>query len=151
MEDIKILAQNKKAKFNYSIDESLECGIVLAGTEVKSIKTGKFSFSDSYARINNNQLELVGFHISQYPMGTHENHEPDRTRILLAHKQEIKKLIRKTEEKGFTLFPLKVYLKKGRIKIEIGIGKGKKMYDKRQAIKERDLNKAAEREMRNRL
>lgn len=151
MEDIKILARNKKAKFNFSIEESLECGIVLVGTEVKSIKAGKFSFSDSYVRIKNKQLELVGFHISQYPMGTHENHEPDQTRKLLAHKKEIKKLTRKTDEKGFTLFPLLVYLKKGRIKIEIGVGKGKKLYDKRQTIKDRDLKKAAEREIRNRF
>ena len=151
MDEIKILATNKKAKFNFSIEESLECGMVLEGTEVKSIKSGKFSFSDSYIRVKNNQLELVGFHISQYPMGTHENHEPERIRILLAHKMEIKKLLRKTEEKGFTLFPIRVYLKKGRIKIEIGVGKGKKLYDKREAIKDRDLKKAAEREMRGRF
>ena len=150
MEKIKILALNKKARFNYDITETLECGIVLHGTEVKSIKMGKFSFSDSYIRIKNGDLELVGFNISLYPMSSLFNHEPDRIRKLLAHKQEIKKLTRKVEEKGFSLTPIKVYLKKGLVKIEIGLGKGKKIYDKRQTIKNRDLQREAERDMRSR-
>ncbi|MBN1649235.1 MAG: SsrA-binding protein SmpB [Spirochaetales bacterium] len=145
---IKILAKNKKAGFNYTVDETIECGIVLLGTEVKSIKSGRFSFSDSYVRVKGNRLELVGFHIAQYPMGTHENHDPDTTRTLLVHKQEIKKLARKTDEKGFSMFPLALYLKGGLIKVEIGIGKGKRSYDKRQVIKDRDLNREAERELR---
>lgn len=148
--DTKLLAKNKKARFNYTVEESIECGMVLVGTEVKSIKSSKFSFTDSYARIKNNQLQLVNFHISLYPMGTHENHDPDRVKVLLAHKQEIKKLARKTDEKGFSLFPLKVYLKGGLIKMEIGIGKGKKLYDKRQDIKTKDVKRDLAREIRNR-
>lgn len=147
----KTLAVNKKARFNYEITEKLECGIVLVGTEVKSVKMGKFSFSDAYAVIKENELQLVGFHISAYPFGNIFNHEPDRTRKLLVHKQEIKKLKRKVDEKGFTLVPTRFYLKNGLIKVEIGIGRGKKVFDKRQDIKRRDQKRDAEREFRHKF
>lgn len=147
---IKIIAKNKKAFFNYEITESLECGIELKGTEVKSIRAGKLSFTDCYARIINFELILKGLHISPYDFGNLNNHDPDRDRKLLAHKQEIKRLKRKVDEKGLTLVPLKFYLKRGIVKIELGVCKGKKMHDKRESIKRRDQKRDADREMRNR-
>jgi SsrA-binding protein len=147
--NVKVLSVNKKARYNYAIDESLECGIVLEGTEVKSIRLNKFSYSDAYCRIIKNEPWLIGFHIAMYDFGNINNHEPEKNRKLLVHKDELKKLTRKVDEKGFTLIPLKVYLKKGLIKVEVGICKGKKNYDKRAVIKERDLNKDAAREMKN--
>jgi len=148
---IKVLADNRKARFNYTVEEKFECGIELQGTEVKSIRIGKFSFGDSYARVINNELILCSFHVSPYEFGNIFNHDPDRDRRLLVHKREIKRLQRKIDERGYTLVPLKVYLKKGIVKVEIGIGKGKKMHDKRDAIKSRDLKRDAEREIRDRL
>lgn len=139
--NVKILLINKKARFNFFIDETLECGIELQGTEVKSLRENRFSFGDSYARIKEGQLYLIGFHISPYPFGNLHNHEPERERKLLAHKEEIKKLRRKVEEKGFTLVPIKLYLKNGLIKVELGICRGKKLYDKRETIKQRDLER----------
>jgi SsrA-binding protein len=147
----KVLAKNKKAFFNYTVEESFEAGIVLAGTEVKSVKNGKFSFTDAYARIRDGELWLIGLHISPYDFGNIHNHEPLRDRKLLVHKQELKRLTRKVDEKGFTLVPLKFYLKKGLVKVEVGICKGKKTHDKREAIKQKDLKREAEREMRNRF
>lgn len=140
---VKLLLLNKKARFNFFIDETLECGIELQGTEVKSLRENRFSFGDSYARIKDGQLYLVGFHISPYPFGNLHNHEPDRDRKLLVHKEEIRKLRKKVEEKGFTLVPIKVYLKNGLIKVELGICRGKKLYDKRETIKQRDLEREA--------
>ena len=148
MEKIKVLADNRKARFNYTIDENLECGIVLQGTEVKSLKTGQFSFADAYARVRDAELWLIGFHITPYDHGNIFNHDADRERKLLVHKKEIKWLARKVDEKGFTLVPLKVYLKKGRVKIDLGLCKGKKTYDKRQTIKDRDLRRETERDFR---
>ncbi len=144
---IKVLQKNKKAFFNYEVVESLECGVVLEGTEVKSIRNGKFSFTDAYVRIRDGELVLIGLHISPYSHGNINNHEPLRDRILLANRQEIKKLQRKVDEKGYTLIPLKVYLKRNRIKVEIGLGRGKKVHDKRNAIRERDLKRDAQRDM----
>ena len=138
-EHVKLLLLNKKARFNFFIDETLECGIELLGTEVKSLRENRFSFGDSYARIKEGQLYLIGFHISPYPFGNLHNHEPERERKLLVHKEEIRKLRKKVEEKGFTLVPIKVYLKNGLIKVELGICRGKKLYDKRETIKQRDL------------
>ena len=140
---VKLLLLNKKARFNFFIDETLECGIELQGTEVKSLRENRFSFGDSYARIKDGQLYLVGFHISPYPFGNLHNHEPDWDRKLLVHKEEIRKLRKKVEEKGFTLVPIKVYLKNGLIKVELGICRGKKLYDKRETIKQRDLEREA--------
>lgn len=142
-EHVKLLLLNKKARFNYFIDETLECGIELQGTEVKSLRENRFSFGDSYARIKEGQLYLIGFHISPYPFGNLHNHEPERERKLLIHKEEIRKLRKKVEEKGFTLVPIKVYLKNGLIKVELGICRGKKLYDKRETIKQRDLEREA--------
>ncbi len=142
-EHVKLLLLNKKARFNFFIDETLECGIELQGTEVKSLRENRFSFGDSYARIKDGQLYLIGFHISPYPFGNLHNHEPERERKLLVHKEEIRKLRKKVEEKGFTLVPIKVYLKNGLIKVELGICRGKKLYDKRETIKQRDLEREA--------
>ena len=142
-EHVKLLLLNKKARFNFFIDETLECGIELQGTEVNSLRENRFSFGDSYARIKDGQLYLIGFHISPYPFGNLHNHEPERERKLLVHKEEIRKLRKKVEEKGFTLVPIKVYLKNGLIKVELGICRGKKLYDKRETIKQRDLEREA--------
>lgn len=146
--DIKILAVNKKARFLYYVDESMECGIALQGTEVKAMRNAMFSFTDAYAKIENDELLLQSFHISPYAFGNMFNHDPDRVRKLLVHKSEIKKLRRKVEQKGFTLIPLKFYLKKGLIKMELGICKGKDIRDKRNTIKDRDLKRDSAREIR---
>ena len=147
----KILAVNRQARFNYIVEESLECGIELMGTEVKSLRNGKFSFSDSYAIVNKLELWLIQLHISPYDHGNIHNHDPDRKRRLLAHKQEIKRLSRKVDEKGYTLVPMKIYLKNSKIKVELGICKGKNVQDKRNTIKERDEKRSVEREFRQRL
>lgn len=148
--NVKVLSVNKKARFNYAIEETLECGIELKGTEVKSIRLNKFSYSDSYCKVKEGELWLTGFHISPYDFGNIHNHDPDRERRLLAHSSEIKKLGKKVAEKGYTLVPLKIYLKKGKVKIEVGLGKGKKIFDKRESIKERDTGRETLREIRNR-
>ena len=145
MANIKKIAENKKARFNYSIEDSIECGIVLEGTEVKSVKAGNISFLDSFAEIINNEVWLKGFHISEYSFSSVFNHNPDRAKKLLLHQDEIKWLQRKVEEKGFTLIPLDFYLKEGRVKVNLGLCKGKKMYDKRASIKEKDLNRDMQR------
>ena len=145
---IKVLGVNKKARFNYTIDESFECGLVLVGTEVKSIKDGRSSFADSYALVENNELFLIDFHVTQYVYGNRVNHEPLRRRKLLVHRKEIKRLRRIVDEKGLTLVPLKFYLKRGIIKCELGIAKGKKLFDKRDDIRKRDQKRELEREFR---
>jgi SsrA-binding protein len=137
-EHIKIIVQNKKARFNFTISESFEAGMVLLGTEVKSIRNGKINLSDSYADFRDGELFLINCNISLYPFSHHENHEPLRSRKLLMKKKELKRLSGKVIERGFTLVPLKVYLKRGYIKIEIGLAKGKKAFDKRETIKKRD-------------
>ena len=147
----KIVAQNRKAHFNYIVTDSIECGTALEGSEVKSIKAGNISFGDSFAFIENGEVWLQNFHISEYSFSSVFNHEPDRKKKLLLHKDEIKRLQRKTEEKGFTLVPLEVYLKKGLVKINLGLCKGKKEFDKRAAIKDRDVKRDIAREFRNRL
>ena len=147
MSNIKILLKNKKAFFNYEISETLECGMSLVGTEVKSLRAGKFSFGDSYVRIRNKELFLIGLHISTYDFGNINNHEPVTDRKLLAKRQEIKKLRRKVEEKGFSLVPIKIYSKNNLIKLEIGLGRGKKLHDKRNTIRERDQKRDAQRQI----
>lgn len=144
----KVLAQNRKAHFNYSIDDSIECGIVLEGTEVKSVKQGTISFGDSFALIENDEVWVQNFHINEYSYSSVFNHNPDRKKKLLLHKEEIKRLKRKVEEKGYTLIPLEFYLKDGRVKVLLGVCKGKKQYDKRADIKERDVNRDIAREFR---
>jgi SsrA-binding protein len=144
----KEISFNKKAQFNYFIEDKLECGIELFGTEVKSVKLGKLAYTDAYVKVENDELWLVGLHITPYAFGNIHNHDPDRERKLLAHKQEIKRLRRKIMEKGLTLVPLRFYLIKGLVKVEIAICKGKKLVDKRDVIKQRDLKREAEREFR---
>lgn len=147
-EERKLIATNKKARFNYSVEESIECGVVLEGTEVKSVKAGSISFPDAFAEIINNEVWIRGLHISEYSYSSVFNHNPDRPKKLLLHKDEIKRLIRKTEEKGFTLIPLDFYLKNGRLKINLGLCKGKKLFDKRADIKDRDVKRDLQREYR---
>jgi SsrA-binding protein len=145
---IKVLGVNRKARFNHSIEESFECGLSLVGTEVKSIKEGRISFADSYALVQNNELWLIDFHVTPYAYGNRVNHDPLRKRKLLVHRKEIKRLKRITDEKGLTLVPLKFYLKRGYVKCELGIAKGKKLFDKRDDIRKRDQKRELEREFR---
>jgi SsrA-binding protein len=147
-EGVKILAINKKARHDYAVLESMECGIELRGTEVKSMKINRFSYGDAYAKVEKEQLWLVGFHISPYDFGNIHNHEPERSRRLLVHKDEIRQLRRKIMERGLTLIPLKFYLKKGLLKVEIGVCKGKKQFDKREDIKKKDMKREHERDYR---
>ncbi len=139
----KLICTNKKARRNYAIDDTYEAGMVLMGTEVKALRQGKAHLKDSYARIKDGEIFLVDTHISPYSHGNQLNHEPDRTRKLLMHKREIRKLYGKTRERGFTLVPLRIYFKDGKAKVEIGLGKGKRLYDKREDLK----RKAMEREV----
>lgn len=145
---VKIIAQNRKAHFNYSIDDSIECGIVLEGTEVKSVRAGNISFPDAFAEIRGGEVWLMGFHITPYVYSSIFNHDPDRPKKLLLNKEEIKRLIRKVDEKGFTLIPLEFYLKNGRIKVHLGICKGKKLFDKRSDIRDKDMKRDLQREFR---
>lgn len=135
---LKIIAQNKKASFDYFILEKYECGIILKGTEIKSIRATKVSINDSYVRIKNNEAFIINMNIKKYEMGNIFNHDETRERKLLLHKNEIIKLYNKTILDGLTIIPLKVYLKDGLCKVEIGLCKGKKNYDKREALKEKD-------------
>lgn len=143
---IKIIANNKKARHNYSIEEEYEAGLVLVGSEVKSIRDGKISFKDSYADIQKDEIYLRQLHISSYQYAYNNNHEPLRTRKLLLHSKQIKKLIGKIKERGYSLVPLQIYLKNNKIKIKLGLGKGKKLYDKRQSIKQKDIKRDLDRE-----
>ena len=143
-----MIAQNKEARFNYTITESLECGIELKGTEVKSVKAGNISFPDAFAEIINGEVWLKQMHISEYFYSSVFNHEPDRPKKLLLHRDEIKRLNRKVEEKGVTLIPLDFYLKNGRVKVNLGLCRGKKQYDKRADIRERDVQRDMQREFR---
>jgi len=145
---IKIIAQNKKARFNYFIEESFECGIELRGTEVKSVKAGSVSFADSFAEIKNGEVWVKGCHIAEYSYSSIFNHNPDRPKKLLLHKDEIKRLVRKVDEKGFTLIPLDFYLKHGLVKLTLGVCKGKKLFDKRADIRDRDIKRDIQREFR---
>jgi len=142
------IAQNRKARFNYSIEDSIECGIVLEGTEVKSFRAGNVSFPDAFAEIRNGEVWIMGLHIAPYVFSSIFNHDPDRPKKLLLHKDEIKRLVRKVDEKGFTLIPLDFYLKHGRVKVNLGICKGKKLFDKRAGIRDRDLQRDLQREFR---
>ncbi len=143
----KLLQKNRKAYFNYEVIEDLECGIALMGTEVKSIRDGKFSFSDSYVTVTNNALTLVGLTIQPYTHGNLNNHEPLRNRRLLAHKAEIKKFKRKVDERGFTLIPTSIYLRGNLVKVQVSLCRGKQQHDKRAAAKEKDINRDTRREL----
>ncbi|GMO62462.1 MAG: SsrA-binding protein SmpB [Treponemataceae bacterium] len=145
------IGSNKKARFDYSIEETIECGVALEGTEVKSVKNGNVSFPDAFAEITGGEVWLKGFHIAEYPFSSIFNHDPLRHKKLLLHAAEIKRLARKTQEKGFTLIPLEFYLKKGRLKVLLGLCKGKKQYDKRESIKDRDVKREIARDFKNAL
>ena len=151
MDGRKIIAENRKARFDYFIEDTYECGIVLEGTEVKSVKNGNISFPDAFAEITNGEVWVKNFHISEYSFSSIFNHDPDRPKKLLLHKEEIKRLSRRVDEKGCTLIPLDFYLKNGRIKVTLGVCKGKKMYDKRAAIKDRDVQRDIQREFAGKL
>ena len=135
------LLDNKKARFEYEIIEDYEAGIVLTGTEVKSIRAKNFSFLDSYAKIKNGEIWLVNLHISPFKQASYNNHEPTRPRKLLLNKREIRKLLMKIKEKGLTLVPLRLYLKNGLIKVKLGLCKGKKLYDKRDTTQKREADR----------
>jgi SsrA-binding protein len=143
--DIKIVAKNKKARHDYHILETHEAGIALTGTEVKSVRNGKITLTDSHARVRHGELWLLGTHISPYEQGNIFNQDPLRERKLLMHKREIEKLRRSIEEKGLTLIPLAVYFREGRVKIELGLAKGKKLYDKREDQISRDAKREKDR------
>lgn len=143
---VKVLAKNKRAFHEYTVEDTLECGIELSGTEVKSVKARKFNFSDSYARIKRGELWIHGLHISPWTHATEFNHEPLRSRKLLVHKAELKRLKKHVTERGFTLVPLDLHLKRGLIKLTLGLVKGKKLHDKRQTIRNKDLRREQERE-----
>lgn len=151
MGDRKIIAENRKARFDYFIEDTYECGIVLEGTEVKSVKNGNISFPDAFAEIINGEIWVKNFHISEYSYSSIFNHNPDRAKKLLLHRDEIKKLTRKVEEKGYTLIPIDFYLKDGRVKTTLGVCKGKKQYDKRASIKDRDVQRDIQREFSSKL
>jgi SsrA-binding protein len=142
----KIVCQNRKARHEYFIEETFEAGMVLDGPEVKSLRDGRANLVDSYARIKKGEVFLHNMHISPYPFAHHVNLDPKRARKLLLTKKEIKRLLGKTEEKGYTMIPLKVYFSGGWAKVQVGLARGKKKADKRQAIKEKDLQREMDRE-----
>ena len=137
---------NRKARYDYAIEDTYEAGIVLTGTEIKSVRQGKVNIKDSYAIIRNDEIYLLNTHISIYEEGNRFNHEEDRTRKLLLHKREIFKLKNKLELEGYTLIPLRFYFVKNKCKVEIGVCKGKKNYDKKESIKERDIQRELEKD-----
>lgn len=144
------LAQNRKARHDYFIEETYEAGIVLRGTEIKSVRKGSVNIKDAHARIKNGEMFLLNMHISPYERGNRYNHDPVRTRKLLMHRKQIDKLYGSTKEKGYSLIPLKVYIKNGYAKVLIGLAKGKKKYDKRETLKRRTAQREMERAMRER-
>ena len=141
----KVVAQNRKARHDYHVDSTVEAGIVLTGTEVKSLRAGRATLTDGYATIDNGEVWLRGVHIPEYDLGTWTNHEPRRPRKLLLRKDEIRKIAAKTQAKGFTLIPLALYFKEGYAKVEIALATGRKRQDKRQAIAEREAKRETER------
>ena len=143
---IKIIAVNRKARHDFFIEDEYEVGLVLKGTEVKSLRLGKVNLKDSYARIKDGEVFVYQMHIGPYPFAHYENHDPLRTRKLLLHKQEIKRMYAKVNEKGHTLVPLKIYFKDGKVKMSLALAKGKRQYDKREAIKRRDEQRELARE-----
>ena len=150
-EEMKLVANNKKAYHDYFIEEKYEAGLVLHGAEVKSLRMGKCSIKEAFIRIENGEVYAYGMHISPYEKGNIFNKDPLRPKKLLLHKQQIRKLIGSSAEKGYTLVPLQVYFRDGRAKIEIGLARGKKLYDKRQDIAKKDQRREAEKELKIRL
>ncbi len=150
-EGTKSIVQNRKARHDYFIEECMEAGIALTGTEVKSLRLGRANLQDSYATIKNGEVFVSGLHISPYDMGNRFNHDPLRTRKLLLHRSEINKLIGHTQKQGLTLIPLSLYFKKGMVKVELAVAKGKKLYDKRDSIAKKDAMREIDRRMKDSL
>ena len=146
---IKLVAVNRKARHDYNIEDTYEAGIVLAGTEVKSLRMGKANLKDSYARIKNGEVFVYQMHIGAYPFAYFDNHDPLRPRKLLLHSYEIKKLYGKVNEKGYSLIPLKLYFKAGKAKLSLALARGKQSYDKRETIRRRDQKRELDRERKN--
>lgn len=142
MSGTKLITDNRKARFNYAFEDVMETGIVLTGTEVKSLRNGQVNLTDAYAQIKNGEVFLHHMHISPYTHAYYNNHDPLRVRKLLLHKNEIIKLIGKTKEKGYALIPAKLYFKQGKVKVALALARGKKLYDKRHTIKEREAKLA---------
>ena len=146
---VKPIAQNRKARHEYFIEDTYECGIELVGTEVKSIRAGKVNLKDSYAQVKAGQAYVIGMHVSPYEQGNIFNRDPFRSRRLLLHKREIQKLQALSQADGYSLIPLQLYFKDGRVKLELAVAKGKKLYDKRHTLAERDAKRDMERRMKN--
>lgn len=144
----KVLTVNRQASYNYHLQERLEAGVVLTGTEVKSVRDGQVNLRDSYADLKNGEIWLLNCHISPYTHGSISNHDPTRSRKLLLHKEEIRRLIGKVRERGFTLVPTRMYLKNGRIKVELALAKGKRTYDKRETERRREAEREAQQAVR---
>jgi SsrA-binding protein len=146
--ELKVIATNRKASHDYFLEDTYEAGVALTGTEIKSVRDARVNLRDGYVQIRNGEAWLVNVHISPYDFGNRENHEPRRERRLLLHRSEIRKLASKVAERGWTIVPLRVYLKAGRAKVEIALVRGKRLYDKRDAVAERDADRDLERELR---
>jgi SsrA-binding protein len=149
-ENVKVVAVNRRATHDYFIDDRIEAGIVLTGTEIKSIREGRVNLREGYARILGDEAWLTGVHIAPYEHGNRYNHEPLRDRKLLLHRDEISELIGKVRQRGYTLIPMQLYLKHGRAKVELGLARGKRQYDKREAIAKREAQREIERGLRSR-
>lgn len=149
--DIKTIATNRKAYHDYHIGEKIEAGIALTGSEIKSIRAGRVTLSDAYVRADGGELWLVGAHIARYEAASHYSHEPGRARKLLLHRQQINELTGKASERGFTLVPIRLYIKGGIAKVEVGLAKGKKLYDKREAIARREVEREIGRALRRKM
>ena len=147
----KTVAVNRRARHEYAVDETLEAGLVLSGTEIKSIRAGRVNLAEAYARIEHGEAWLIGAHIAPYEQGNRNNPEPTRTRKLLMHRDQIAELIGRTQAKGYTLVPLKLYIRNGMAKLELGVARGKKAHDKRRAIAERDMRRELERATKERV
>jgi SsrA-binding protein len=147
----KTVAVNRRARFEYAVEETLEAGIGLTGTEIKSIRAGRANLAEAYARIERGEAWLIGAHIAPYEQGNRNNHEPTRTRKLLLHRDQIAELAGRTQAKGFTLVPLKLYIRDGIAKLELGIARGRKSHDKRRVIAERDVRRELQRETKERV
>jgi SsrA-binding protein len=146
----KIIASNRRARHDYTIEDTVEAGLVLTGTEVKSLRAGRATLTEGFGQISNNEAWLHGVHIPEYTQGTWTNHEPRRTRKLLLHRREIDKLASSMQERGLTLVPLSLYFSGGKVKIELALARGKRAYDKRQDLAKRDAAREIERELRRR-
>ena len=145
-----VIARNRRARHDYHIEDVVEGGLVLTGTEVKSLRAGRASLTDGFAQISDGEMWLHGVHIPEYTQGTWTNHEPRRIRKVLLHRKEIDRLASKTAERGLTIVPLSLYFKDGRVKVELGVGRGKRTYDKRQDLAQRDAAREVERAFRRR-